>query len=343
MKIKENIKRIILLFVAALLSASSILSLASCSDDKKNLEVVGTVGKYEVHYEELRWLTMQFKDRLEETYGEGIWDNEETAAKYLPELKEAVYGSIVSNYAVLTLCDEINANSTDGSKFIDINGEDESEIVENYINQTIEEFGSRAAYRQGLKENYMTENLYRFMTGIDVCESILFNYYCSMMIIDDSDEAAVDYIYENFIRTIHIYIENGKDESVDENRSLANAIYQKLLNGDEMSELVEKYNEDMIMSKINGYYFTKNTYSDEYENAAFALEIGEFSEVVETYSGFYIIMRLELKDDYIALNFDTLKNRYLLAVFDEHIDACKDELSFVPNDYGASIDLIGMK
>ena len=339
----NNTKRYLSLILAALMVLAS-LSLFSCSDDKQNEMIVGTVGGYQVKYEEFRWLTLQFKDRLEETYGEGIWDNEETSKKYLPELQNAVYTSILANYAVLTLCDELNQNTGDGTKFIDINGEEETKIVNNYINDTIDELGSRAAFRQALKKNYMTENLYRFVTGVDVCESILFNYYCSIGLIDDSYDAGISYIENNFIRTVHVYIENDKNEDVEANRALAVAVREKLLAGEDMADLIKKYGEDTYISAENGYYFTHNTYSEAYESAAFALEENQISDVVETYSGFYVIQRLPLDTGYILLNYDSsLKNQYLLAEFDKYLEECKATLSFELNDYGKELDMITMK
>lgn len=337
---KKFAKRSLSLFVSIIILISSVSILASCSD-KKNLEVVGTVGGYEVHYEELRWLTMQFRARLAETYGEDIWNTEESSEKYREELKNAVYSSIISNYAILTLCDELNAN---GDKFIDINGEEEQKIVDDFINETIEEFGSRAAYRQGLRKNYMTENLYRFITGVDVCESILFNYYCSLGLIEDTDyEAIADGIYDTFIRTVHVYIENDKDDKIEDNRALAEALLEKLNAGEDMNTIIDKYSEDGVMSAETGYYFTKGTYSEAYESAAFDLEIDEISGIVETYSGFYIIKRLELDGSYIGLNIEALKSRYQLYLFDQYINECKETLTFVPNSYGESIDLTKMK
>ena len=121
-------RRIISFIMAAVVLLSFVFCFTSCKS-KKDLEVVGTVNGYEVYYEELRWFTMQFKDRIEETYGEGVWDNKETAEKYRAELEDAVYKSLIGNYAILTLCDELNENSPDGTKFIDINGESETQIV----------------------------------------------------------------------------------------------------------------------------------------------------------------------------------------------------------------------
>ena len=330
----------LILIIAMTLSG---LSLVSCSNDKLNRTVVGNVGAYDVYYEELRWMTMQYKDLMAASYGEDIWKSKDTAEKYREELESAVFSNIISNYAVLTLCDD-DMLQLQGEKLIDINGSEVGEIVENYINATIEDAGSRSAYEEALKNNYLTDSLYRFISGVDICESILFNYYCSLAIIDDSDEAAMDYIYDNFIRTVHIYIQNDKGDDIEANRSLAEAVRLKLLNGENINTLVKNYSEDRYMATEDGYYFTHGQYSESYENAAFALGIGEISPVVETYSGFYVIQRLELDDVYVLSHFmSDLKDQYLLAVFNKEIDDCKSTLSFTLNDFGKSLDLVEMK
>ena len=337
-KLKITVSLLLLLAVTA-----GSLSLLSCSGDKLNRTAVGTVGAYEVYYEELRWMTMQYKDLMAASYGADIWDSKETAEKYRAELESAVFSNIISNYAVLTLCDD-DMLKLNGEKLIDIDGEEVKEIIDSYVEATIEEAGGKLAYESALKDNYLTESLYRFISGVDICESILFNYYCSLAIIDDSDEAAVDYIYENFIRTVHIYIQNDKGDDVQANRALAEAIKLKLENGEDINELVKKYSEDRYMASEDGYYFTNGQYSEAYENAAFALEVGEISPVVETYSGFYVIQRLGLDGAYIGAHFATeLKDQYLLAVFNKEVEACKNTLSFTLNDFGKSIDLVEME
>lgn len=336
---KNLIKKSIVLFIAL---ALLIPSLAACSD-KKDREVVGYVGTYEVYYEELRYFTMQYKDLMASTYGEDIWKNEATAEKYRKELEQRVYSSIVANYTILTLCDD-ELLKLDGKKLIDINSPDVQNIVDNYINSMIEELGGRSQYNQSLKENYLTDSFYRFVNGVDVCENLLFTYYCNLSIIDDSDEAAIDYIYENFIRTVHIYIQNNKGDNVEDNRRLAQAIKLKLENGEDINELVSKYSEDQYTATEDGRYFTRGQYADEYENAAFALEMNQISEVIETASGFYVIKRLPMEDEYIGAHFTTeLKDQYLLAVFDKAMEERKTELTFFANEFGASIDLVTMK
>ena len=334
-------KKTLSVLIAAILILSS-LSLLSCSNkDKLNRTVVGNVNGYEVYYEELRWLTMQYKDLIEATYGEGLWDNPELAEKHRAELEDAVFSSIISNYAVLTLCDEFSAN---GEKLIDINGGDVPGLVDDYVKDTVNELGGRSEYRKSLEKNYLTDSLYRFITGVDICESILFKYYCELTYIDDSDEAALDYIFENFIRTKHIYIQNDAKDNVSENRALADAVRVKLMNGEDLDTLIKNYSEDGYMSTENGYYFTHGQYSEAYEAASFALAIDEVSPVVETYSGYYIIKRLELDTEYVMSNlYSGLKDQYFVAVFDKFIDEQKATLKFVPNEYGSSLDLTKMK
>lgn len=339
---KKALRIIIPLLLVISITAGG-LSMVSCSDDKLNRTVVGSVNGYDVYYEELRWMTMQYKELMAASYGKDIWENKETAEKYRKELEDAVFSNIISNYAVLTLCDD-DMLKINGEKLIDINGSEVEQIIEEYVDATIEDAGSEAAYKEALEKNYLTDSLYRFISGVDICESILFNYYCSLAIIDDSDEAAIDYIYENFIRTVHIYIQNDKDDDTEANRALAEAVRLKLVGGEDINTLVKNYSEDRYMASSDGYYFTHGQYSEAYENAAFALGIGEISPVIETYSGFYVIQRLELDGAYIGAHFDTeLKEQYLLAVFNKEIEECKNTLSFTLNDFGKDIDLTEMK
>lgn len=336
-------KRIVLIFLTVSLLITSMLAVSCSNKDKLNRTVVGTVGDYEVYYEELRWFTMQYKDLYESTYGKGIWDNAETAEKYRGELERSVYGSLVANYAVLKLCDD-PALTLNGEKLIDINSATVQGLVDDFVNATIEEAGGKSNYKKELEKNYMTDSLYRFVSGVDICENLVFKQYCELGIIDDSNDAAYDYIMENFIRTKHIYIQNDAKDNVETNRALAESVRVKLMNGEDLDTLIATYSEDGYMSTENGYYFTRGQYSEAYENASFALEVGQVSEVIETFSGYYVITRLPLDEGYIMLNLLTgLKDQYLLASFDVYIKKSKEGLVFTPNEYGSGLDLTKMK
>ena len=73
-----------------------VCSFCACAD-KENKKVIGSVGEYEIPYEQLRFVTMTYKAELDACYGDGnnqngtIWDDAATAEKYRAELEELVY------------------------------------------------------------------------------------------------------------------------------------------------------------------------------------------------------------------------------------------------------------
>jgi len=101
-----------------------------------------------------------------------------------------------------------------------------------------------------------------------------------------------------------------------------------------------KYNQDMSSCE---YYFPKGYMEDNYERAAFALAIGEVSEVVETEEGFYVIQRLEPEEAYFETHMETLIEMYIVGKINLEFDAYAKMLSFEPNEYGKSLVLSELK
>ena len=94
------------------------------------------------------------------------------------------------------------------------------------------------------------------------------------------------------------------------------------------------------MVTTDGYYFMRGEYESAYEDAAFALDEGEHSGVVEGESGFYIIVRLEKDDKYISANFETLKDRYIYAMAERIIAEKAENAAVELTDFGKSTDLL---
>ena len=104
----KTVKRIALA-LAMLICLSSVL--ASCGvkpikSTEEEAAIVGTIGKYEVKYEELRYLVLNFKKDMELQYGEDIWTDPVKAEEYRDELWTQVSKKIVSDYyAVQAMAD----------------------------------------------------------------------------------------------------------------------------------------------------------------------------------------------------------------------------------------------
>lgn len=77
--------------------------------------------------------------------------------------------------------------------------------------------------------------------------------------------------------------------------TIAQEVYEKAKNGEDFSELMKEYNEDISDSDDEGgrvYTFPEGEMVSSFEEAAFALEIGEISGIVESNYGYHIIKRL---------------------------------------------------
>ena len=107
-------------------------------------------------------------------------------------------------------------------------------------------------------------------------------------------------------------------------------------------DTVLKYGEDSSL-KESGEYITRGYMNDEYEKSAYALRVDEYSEVIESNNGYFIVKRLDQDPMYVMLNLKMLTERYQRYAFIEMIYEQQRLLEFVPNEYFNSLDLSELK
>ena len=338
----RRIWRCAALLLALVLTLPSLLScaLTPIEPTEEELAVVGKIGNYDVHYDELRFLTVNFKAELEKKYGEGIWDNPETAAQYRDELKKMVYDNIVSDYyAVLALADDYYVG---GSSAI-LNEDDILDAVQADVKATAEDQGGNRKYRSWLSDNAFSDRLFRFYLASDYCAKELFFVLVSDLgIIPDDDDSIKEYMHsDKFLRTNHVYVSDASADGL----ALAERLRAELAASDDPATdiimMKARYCDDWTMTTTHGKYFARysSDLPEEYELAAFELDKGEVSEVVTTDKGYYIILRLELEEEYLTAKFDDFKDDILGSEFNKILREYLSEMEFVPNEYGASLDL----
>lgn len=117
------------------------------------------------------------------------------------------------------------------------------------------------------------------------------------------DESVLnDYITDGKGSAKHILIKSDdstsseateEEEAVEENTALATAedVLNRINNGEDFDALMEEFNEDTGETAA-GYTFTAGEMTAPFERAAFALKIGEVSEIVESQYGYHIIKRI---------------------------------------------------
>lgn len=358
--------------ICVALSVILTLPMVSCGKDlfdgvsstEEELRVIGTVNGYDVHYDEIYYLIMSCKDMMKTKYGEDIWDNEATAAEYNDELREMVFERITANYAVLTLCEEYGyKNALQKSDVVNyVNEEIENAIcmfalqndikveigesLTGKLTYTYENGGFEKAYeifKEALSLTYLNERVMRLTLGTEFAFGALTDILTGKteeIIYKEADIEAFMFS-DKFICTRHLLIQNDKGEDVEANRALAEEAYQKYLNGESMDKLMgSKYNEDVTMSPSIGYYFTYGEMDEAYEKAAFALEVGEVSGIVETEDGFFIIERREKSSTYMLGNFEALAQQITYALVNQKVTDRQNELSLEMNDFGKSLDFV---
>ena len=325
--LKKALAIILLLSMLLLSSCASAKPINSSEDD---LRVVGKVGEYEVLYEELRFLVLTYKKTMIETYGENFFED----PKNIEDAKQYIFEAIKYNYAILQMCREVRIER-DEPVILD--------AVQAKVEETVKELGSRKKYKRYLEENYMTDNLFRFNLSVDILQNeLMYVYTNDLRIIETDYDAVYDIIKEEFIRTQHIYISKSNGKSDTDNKATIEKAYSELLGGADFMSLADKYGEDTEL-KDEGFYILEGYMSEKYENSAFSLGVGEFSDIIEDEGGFYIIKRLEQDSLYIMMNFETLAERYKNYTFIEMINDTQEALPFIPNEYLNSIDIFAIE
>ena len=353
--------KIIKLTVFALLFSIIFSTFTACQSapiktGKKSLSVVGTVDSYDIPYDEFYFLVNNYRATLDSVYGDnastsgdvitvtddnGVEKSVKLSDYYAQRLTSLVYENIVSNYSILKLCEE--AGLSLDSDYVK---EATQTTLDAYIQSEFD--GKRSEYKKYLKENGTTDRYVRFSLGIDILYSQLAAEYVKSGILKNDDAAVREIIENDFVRTWHIMIldENGSQENYER----AQEALQKIQNGATMYEMIgSKYNQDFSLTTIDGYYFTRGGMDPAYEEAAYSLEVGEVSGVVKSIgknmSGdrvdcYYIIQRLELEDQYINNNFETLKKDYHDSTIFSMVETLEDSLKFVPNEFCESLDIV---
>ena len=308
-----------ILFALAFTSCSS--SPIKSSDEEA--EIVALCDGHEIPYEQIRYLAISHKADMAAEYGDGIWENEDSAALYREELQSRIENDIKTYSTILSVSKNYN---------VSIDDKEIQEAVQKEIDYVVKEvYGSKAEYKKALADGAMTDSFFRFMYGIYYCQNelyIIMTQNTGAISAPTDAEELYDLLTNELYRTTHVYVpfnysENGKEA----NRIKAEEIYTSLKNGEITFERAQFLGGTDTSLSEEGYYFTKGYAEKAYEDASCALAIGEVSEIVEVGQAFYIIKRLELDSQYVMANVYTLRTQYLQTKFNNTLNEYKQSIS----------------
>ena len=346
--------RLAALSLVLLLLLPTLLSCASneAPTEMGATEVIGSAGGVEITYDELYFLIKTYEDTLTEQYKndpEGL----RTA------LDELVKAELIANAAIRLLCEE------HGLKYKESKLSDEVDDKLEAILQS--DFGGdEEAYRASMAEAGITDHYLRYTTGLDILYAELTSVYPEKGLVATSTPALRAHILDNFICTYHIALFNDTPEEDISNyaRMLeAKAMLEagtatmydlikgsKKVAGEPVS--LAAYNEDVSDISGSGHYLTRGTWDKAYEDAAFALKMGEISDVVlatgespktgKTVPTYYLIQRERLDEDYIDKNLSALQDEYYASEIYSDLEEKRESLTFEPNELYESLDLANL-
>ncbi len=311
--------------------------------DSKDV-VMMNVNGVDIPFDEYRYMYMFI------TGNYGI--TEETLAatpELMPTLVEIVDGQVLESNWGKFLAKEYDISMTD---------EDNAEVDE-LLKQQEESFESREEYELALENAGIDEDLLRRVIASSVlCERVYLDLYGgeNPRLIGSDDEIKAE-LMNDYVRAHHLLIsfdhyadEEGYEEYTDEQlkeeaKKLAEQYLEQIKNGEaDIYELAQTVGDDPGMSENeDGYFFTYGQMVEPFEKAAFELEPGELSGIVETDYGFHIILRLE-QENFVNDNFDTIKtDSYIVDKFNNHVNEVLRDADITYSEYHDNLSYDSIK
>ena len=319
------------------LALSLIIALpffASCVQDKT---VIGTVNGKDVYYDELYFLVSNYKNSVAEKC-----DNDQALMQ--TELDRLIKENITTNYAMLELCEQ------NGLEYKDIEDEIDDEL-DLFILESFN--GDKDEFRDNCEAFGLSERYVRYTLGLQLLYEKLPAIYVEDGRVATEEADVIKYIKKEFIRVNHLVIFNDEGEDPAANKAKIEEAQSLLESGEKINSLIGRgYSEDFGDPDASGYYITKGTMVEDYESAAFALEVGQYSDIISTYSEnnngeyvscYYIIQRLEMSDEYIEAYYNELKNDYYSSVIYKDLEEIENTLEFTPNEKYKQLDLTDLE
>lgn len=336
----RTIKRIAI----CILALCMLLSVAACSK-KQERRVIGSAVDCEIYEDELRFVTLTYKDELAARYGADIWDTPESAEQYRAELESIVWDEMRNHYAVLLACRNY------GYAVSELENQNIQAAVDEQIEEAIDALGGKEEFAAALAESYMTEELLRFSLAVEQMENELRYALIDAGLIEGETDAFMSWLENgNAVYVQHILIRNDEGDDPAANRAHAESLRAQLISGEATIDELVKYaasNEDV--SNPDAYYVVRDVYDETMETAVFALQnVGDVSEVVEAKNGYYVFVRRpETIEDGANLTLmgkvDALLYSYQWTKVEDYVQEQRDKVQFELNDFGKSIDLLAIK
>jgi parvulin-like peptidyl-prolyl isomerase len=202
----------------------------------------------------------------------------------------------------------------------------EKRDIEDTVSSFITNVGGAAAFNTFLKKTGTTEDAlrryyenYRYYQKI----STLFAEGAVNDLTEEEKAAAQQEYQSTYVTVKQIYLATVEsdyktslsDATIAKKKQLSEEAYQAIKNGEDFDVACKKYNE----AESNEITFAKGDSSvdDKVETAAFELNVGGTSGIISGSYGYYIIKRVDLKNDKLSSYYDVVRTSKMNAYLSE--------------------------
>ena len=292
---KKKVK-IFAVFLAAVMSISlgGCVNTHSWAVKSGNHSISAGMYIYQLQQEKSNYLSQNSLTESDETW-DAEYDDKLTLGEYI---QTSTVQSLVSSVTWRAQFDRLGLSFTD----------EEKATIEDNIKVMLDGAGGDEAVRQTLKEYGMDYDEFMQMVYYDPQKVLkVVQYYFGQQGLEPvSREEILEYFTDNYVRCKHILIstvdENGAmltgQDMTNANKKAQSVFEQaKKANDADFDKLIAQYNDDEGVSAYpDGYVFTTGEMVDEFEKAAFDMEVGE-TRLIQSDYGFHIMRKLTLEDE----------------------------------------------
>ena len=301
------------------------VSLIGCSSDRKAVAIVNgqdiTLGNYE------KLLALN-KSSMEAYYGSEIWSTEiEEGKTYEETLRDMVLETMIGSEVVYQQAEKDKVAPTE-------------EQIQEQIDSFNESIKDDTDYQAELKKMGIDEEFLKFQFARDLANSNLQEKFEEDTKISENDmkkyyEDNKDDFYTDTVTASHILIKTQDDEGNElsdtkkkEAKKKAEEVLAKVKAGEDFAELAKEYSEDSSASSGGDLgTFGRGQMVTEFEDAAFAMNAGEISDIVQTEYGYHIIKvtdRVNKQESYEDVK-DKIKSTLVSEKYAEYIEKLRED------------------
>ncbi|MBR5253874.1 MAG: peptidylprolyl isomerase [Bacteroidales bacterium] len=189
--------------------------------------------------------------------------------------------------------DEVNREMDNRIRYM-ISAYGSQEMLEKQMRKTLSEI--KSYYKDIIKENIMIAQIEQKLTGsLSVTPQEVADFYNSIP-KDSLPTIEQEYIFSQIVKIPKI-----SEEEKERVKEKLNEYRDRILKGTKFSTIATLYSEDPASAKKGGElgFFSRGDMVGEFENAAFALQDGEISPIIETKYGFHIIQMIERRGNQV--------------------------------------------